>query len=175
MNVADDVSRGIPVRNLVERWQHGPKFLRLPENEWPQDSSTNDQPKVEDECRKVHNVCVQTKIEHPINCQKFSSWRKLVRVTAYMLRLIWNLRSQRHNKTHPEENDMKPKEGPLLPKELQEAEHHWIKESQKSLSDRLKKGELKKFSPYKECSAIPRGRLRVKMRNTPSSGWNVCR
>ena len=28
MNVADDVSRGIPVRNLVERWQHGPKFLR---------------------------------------------------------------------------------------------------------------------------------------------------
>ena len=156
MNVADDVSRGIPVRNLVERWQHGPKFLRLPENEWPQDSSTNDQPKVEDECRKVHNVCVQTKVEHPINCQKFSSWRKLVRVTAYILRLIWNLRAQRHNKTHPEENNMKPKEGPLLPKELQEAEHHWIKESQKSLSDRLEKGELKKFSPYKDSYGIVR-------------------
>ena len=161
-NVADDVSRGIPVRNLVERWQHGPKFLRLPENEWPQDSSTNDQPKVEDECRKVQNVCVQTKVEHPINCQKFSSWRKLVRVTAYMLRLIWNLRAQRRNKTHAEENDMKPKEGPLLPEELQEAEHHWIKESQKSLSDRLKKGELKKFSPYKECSATSSRRLRVR-------------
>ena len=96
MNVTDDVSRGISVRNLVERWQHGPKLLRLPENEWPQDSSTNDQPKVEEECRKVHNVCVQIKVEHPINCQKFSSWRKLVRVTAYMLRLIWNLRAQRH-------------------------------------------------------------------------------
>ena len=156
MNVADDVSRGIPVRNLVERWQHGPKFLRLPENEWPQDSSTNDQPKVEDECRKVHNVCVQTKVEHPINCQKFSSWRKLVRVTAYILRLIWNLGAQRHNKTHPEENNMKPKEGPLLPKELQEAEHHWIKESQKSLSDRLKKGELKTFNPYKDSDGIVR-------------------
>ena len=158
MNVADDVSRGIPVRNLVERWQHGPKFLRLPENEWPQNSSTNDQPKVEDECRKVHNVCVQTKVEHPINCQKFSSRRKLVRVTAYILRLIWNLRAQRHNKTHPEENNMKPKEGPLLPKELQEAEHHWIncKESQKSLSDRLEKGELKTFSPYKDSDGIVR-------------------
>ncbi|XP_068750929.1 uncharacterized protein [Montipora capricornis] len=120
MNVADDVSRGIPVRNLVERWQHGPTFLRLPENEWPQDSSTNDQPKVEEECRKVHNVCVQTKVEHPINFQKFSSWRKLVRVPAYMLRLIWTLRAQCHNKTHPEENDMKPKEGPLFPEELQE-------------------------------------------------------
>ena len=70
---------------------------------------------------------------------------------------------------------MNPKEGPLLPEELQEAEHHWIKESQKSLSDRLKKGELKKLSPYKDYSATPRGRLRVKMRNTPSSGWSVCR
>ena len=146
----------VPVRNLVERWQHGPKFLPLPENEWPQDSSTNDQPKVEDECRKVHNVCFQTNVEHPINFQKFSSWRKLVRVTAYMLRLIWNLRAQRHNKTHPEENDMKRKEGPLLPEELQEAEHHWIKESQKSLSDRLKKGELKTFNPYKDSDGIVR-------------------
>ena len=46
MNIADDVSRGIPVRHLVERWQHGPKFLRLPENERPQDSSTNDHRKL---------------------------------------------------------------------------------------------------------------------------------
>ncbi|XP_067041041.1 uncharacterized protein [Acropora muricata] len=51
---------------------------------------------------------------------------------------------------------MKPKEGPLLPEELQEAEHHWIKESQKSLSDRLKKGELKKFSSYKDSDGIVR-------------------
>ena len=30
-------------------------------------------------------------------------------------------------------------------------------------------------SRYKDCSATPRGRLRQKMRNTPSSGWSVCR
>jgi len=29
LNVADDVSRGIAAQSLVERWQHGPKFLRL--------------------------------------------------------------------------------------------------------------------------------------------------
>ena len=51
---------------------------------------------------------------------------------------------------------MKPKEGPLLPEELQEAEHHWIKENQKGLSDRLKKGELKTFSPYKDSDGIVR-------------------
>ena len=43
-----------------------------------------------------------------------------------------------------------------MPEELQEAEHHWIKESQKSLSDRLKKGELKRFSPYKDSDGIVR-------------------
>ena len=49
------------------------KFLRLPENEWPQDSSTVHQPEVEEECRNVHHVCAQATSEHPINCQKFSS------------------------------------------------------------------------------------------------------
>ena len=156
INVADDVCRGIPVQNLLERWQHGPTFLLLPENDRPQDSSTNDQPEVEEECRKVLNVCLQTMATDPIYCQKFSSSRKLIRVTAYTLRLIWNLRAQRYNKTHPEENDMKPKEGPLSPQELQNAENHWIKESQRSLSDRLKKGELKKRSPYTDSDGIVR-------------------
>ena len=31
LNMADDVSRGIAAQSLVERWQRGPKFLRLPE------------------------------------------------------------------------------------------------------------------------------------------------
>ena len=66
LNVADDVSRGIPVRSLAERWQHGPKFLHLPENQWPQDSRNNDQPEVEEECRKVNNISAQIKAEHPI-------------------------------------------------------------------------------------------------------------
>ena len=156
LNVADDVSCGIFVRSLAERSQHGPKFQCLPESQWPQDWSHNDQPNVDEECRKVNNVCAQIKAEHPINCQKFSSWRRLVRVNAYTLRLIWNLRAQHHNKTHPEENHMKPKEGPLSPQELQKAEDHWIRESQRSISDRLRKGEFKKFSPYTDSDGIVR-------------------
>ena len=34
-NVADDVSRGIAVDDLSQRWQHGPEFLQLPEKDWP--------------------------------------------------------------------------------------------------------------------------------------------
>ena len=51
---------------------------------------------------------------------------------------------------------MKPKEGPLSPQELKNAEDHWIKESQKSFSDRLRKGEFKKFSPYTDSDSIVR-------------------
>ena len=51
---------------------------------------------------------------------------------------------------------MKPRDGPLSPQKLQHAENHWIKESQKSLSDRLSKGELKKLSPYTDSDGIVR-------------------
>ena len=84
--MADDVSRGTPATSLVERWKHGPKFLRLPEEELLQDSSNVDQSEVEGESRRVHTVSIHTKEESPIDCTKFSSWRRLIRVTASILR-----------------------------------------------------------------------------------------
>ena len=51
---------------------------------------------------------------------------------------------------------MKPNEGPLSPQELQNAEDHWIKLGQKSFSDRLRKGEFRKFSPYTDSDGIVR-------------------
>ena len=154
--MVDDVSRGIPATSLVERWKKGPKFLRLPEKEWPKDPSTVDQPEVEEESRKIHTMSVQTKAENPIDCSKFSSWRKLLRVTAYTLRLVWNLRASCSKNKAQEENVMEPKEGPLSPEELENAENSWTKESQKSLKDRLMKGELKKLSPYTDSDGIVR-------------------
>jgi len=58
--------------------------------------------------------------------------------------------------TGEEKNEMKPIDGPLSPQELQQAENHWIKESQKNLSDRLRKGELKKLSSYTDSDGIVR-------------------
>ena len=37
LNVADDVSRGVAVSELNGRWEHGPAFLQLPENQWPEE------------------------------------------------------------------------------------------------------------------------------------------
>ena len=71
--MSDNVSRGIPATGLVERWKHGPKFLCLPEEEWPQDSSNIDQSEVEEESRKTHTVSIPAKEESPIDCTKFQA------------------------------------------------------------------------------------------------------
>ena len=56
LNVADDVSRGIPAQRLTGRWRQGPEFLRLPEEKWPQEASTADPNELEKERRKVQAV-----------------------------------------------------------------------------------------------------------------------
>ena len=154
--MADDVSRGIPTTSLVERWKHGPKFLCLPEEEWPHDSLNVDQSEVEGESRKVHTVSIHTEEESSVDCTKFSSWQRLISVTGYIVRVVWNLRANCHKNKAPEENNMKPKEGLLSPEHLESAENHWIKESQKSLKDRLMKEELKNLSPYTDSDCIVR-------------------
>ena len=67
LNVADDVSHGIPAQRLIGRWKQGPEFLRLPEEEF-------------------------TGSPEVIDCKKFSNWRKLVRTSSYVFRFIRNLR-----------------------------------------------------------------------------------
>ena len=52
-NVAYDVSRGIPVQGLQQRWKSGPDFPRRPENVWFQTTPTMDENKVNLEKRKT--------------------------------------------------------------------------------------------------------------------------
>ncbi|XP_068723691.1 uncharacterized protein [Montipora capricornis] len=48
-NVADDVSRGIPAECLTDRWKHGPEFLGLHEDDWPNEEFSADQSGVQKE------------------------------------------------------------------------------------------------------------------------------
>ena len=155
-NVADDVSRGIPVESLTGRWQHGPDFLRLPESEWPQDSPVADEVEVEVEAEycKVHIVGEQINTQSPIDCNKFSSWRRLIRVTAYTLRFITRLRARGHKGAPEEGKTLKSVDSPLSPEELKDAETHWLKESQKTLRNRLRKGEFRSLSPYVDQEGV---------------------
>ena len=81
---------GYTVERLTDRWKHGPEFLGLPEDDWPNDEFTADQSKVEKEGHKPQLVMKLTNQPELIDCKTFSNWR-LVRVSAYVLRFISNL------------------------------------------------------------------------------------
>ena len=55
---------------------------------------------------------------------------------------------QRNFPENPE-HQMHLSHGPLAPQELEKAENYWVKESQKTLQDCLKKGELQQLSPFR--------------------------
>ena len=81
LNVDDDVSRGTPAKRLIGRWNRAPEFLRLPEEEWPQENSTADQNEVQKERRKTPAILLTVSPE-VIDCKRFSNWRKLVRTSG---------------------------------------------------------------------------------------------
>ena len=117
-NVADDVSRGIAVPELNGRWQQGPDFLRLPENEWPTEKSKPDESEIVKEVRKT--VLAVKTTENPIDPKKFSSWRKLIRVTAYVLRFVKYIRNKARSKDEAQEPPVST--DCLTPQELEDAE-----------------------------------------------------
>ena len=127
----------------------------MPEDEWPNEEYTADQSGVEKERRKPQVVIKLAQQPELIYCKKFSNWRRLVRVSAYVLRFIWNLRIQ-WEKKKTAENSKEANDGPLTPEEPQDAEIYWVKESQKSLFGRLKKGDFQKLSPFTDNKGIIR-------------------
>ena len=150
LNPADDISRGINADELEGRWKHGPEFLYLPEEEWPVDKGQVNPVANDDEKRKVKRVNVHMIEAQIIDCSKFSSWRKLVRVTAYVLRFVSKLKARIQKKS----DDAMSAELSLTPSELEDAETYWIKQAQRSLRVKLSSSELKVLSPFEENDVI---------------------
>ena len=147
-NVADDLSRGIPAKELEKRWQKGPELLNQPEEEWlAQQVMSVDLQEVEMERGKTEVVMTIVTVSSIIDPTKFSKWKRLVRVTAWILRYVHNLRSKRK----PEE-----KLNPLTVDELQRSEEFWIKTAQRESHERVKKKEFNMLSPLTDGKEIIR-------------------
>ena len=175
-NVADDVSRGISVAELSKRWKNGPEFLKLPKESWPIENTEPDQEEVEKECRKTEVVGAITMVTTTcaIDCERFSSWRRLVRVTAWVLRMKKKLLEipaknrivgrEPLTPQEPEQSETKLPEMPtenssvggqsLTPQELEQSQEFWIKKAQNGLEARVKAKELKMLSPFKDKDGI---------------------
>lgn len=113
-NPADSASRGLLPSELIhhELWWNGPQWLHSPPSEWPkQSASVRSEPS--DEERKVS---LHTTVRHKtpiIPYDYFSSFARLKRVTAWVLRFIHNCQNERRS-------------GHLSVKEMESVEAYWL-------------------------------------------------
>src|SRR5277367_3568422 len=122
-NVADDATRNCSSQKDEERWIHGPPFLYLPENSWPQENVGSNFVEDEAELKREYVGFVSESDERYLpDVNRFSSMMKLLRSTAWILRYVRNCRA-------------KVKKQPLLRRdltvaEIRDAENLWIRQVQ---------------------------------------------
>ncbi|XP_049316212.1 uncharacterized protein LOC109579356 [Bactrocera dorsalis] len=127
-NPADVASRGISVEKIsnLDIWWYGPKWLKLSESQWPE-VKTNDSARIlltsKDQNEFMDNLI-----------SRYSSWLKLQRVMAYILRFG---KKQRNHQTVN-----------LSAEELQSARNVIIRQTQKKLF----KDEINKLMGEKHIS-----------------------
>ena len=139
-NPADIPTRNLEIANFQkeDRWMRGPGWLSQDETFWPKRSL---QQEPSEECikemkaRNVMSMFINSEEHHLIStiidCNRFSSYTKLLRVTAYVLRFVKNCR-----------NSVKETEE-LSAQELEEAEQCWVKDMQSTFKEE-KLADLKK-------------------------------
>lgn len=96
-NPADCASRGLSGNEFLTHhlWWHGPSWLKAPSAEWPEDPISTDPGFSAEERISVH-VTVPAPDSWDL-ASRYSSWPKLLRVTAYLLKFI---RACRARETH---------------------------------------------------------------------------
>lgn len=66
-----------------------------------------------------------------VNPSTFSSWQQLLRITAYCMRFLSNVRERARNQLSSDQY----RRGPLVPEEINQAEQYWIISAQRDLED----------------------------------------
>lgn len=138
------------MQDLNKRWSNGPEFLRLPESEWPRETAPVSLKRREMGYRqeKIVGTVTTPNSGETIHPQRFSSLRRLIRVTAPIQRLAWRIRARCSGGQR--------QYGPLTLSELQEAEALWLAEAQKSLHRRMEKKEFDALSPFIDNKGVIR-------------------
>jgi uncharacterized protein (DUF2062 family) len=76
-------------------------------------------------------------------------------------------------KCRKQKDEESPNERSLSPQELQESELFWIKEAQKSLADRIAKGEFKSLTPFRDGSDKYKCVFCKRMAQNLESSWQI--
>ena len=148
------------MKDLNGKWINGPQFFYFPEEDWPKAIAVADEAEVSKECRKVQAVLqlqnIAVMLQQAIDGKRFSKWRKLIRVTTWMIKFVDNLKANVIAGRAESQSNAKIQNGCLTPDELQEAELLWTKDVQKEIQGRVLNGEFKMLSPFKNENGIIR-------------------
>lgn len=158
-NWADLASRGCNAKNLLHcRWWEGPAWLQLAPEEWPHSELVVDERQVNLETKKT--VCsaqacsTESLLERIQNY--FSNYTKVVRMTAWILRFIYNAKNI---------NNKRQKE--ITYNEYNKAEKLLIKLIQRDNNEYLEKANTS-LTQYKDSEGI----IRVKTKLILSSEFS---
>ncbi|XP_024874739.1 uncharacterized protein LOC112456441 [Temnothorax curvispinosus] len=170
-NPADLVSRGVPPKDLIKQslWWTGPDWLKLSPDQWPIEPQSH-APEIQPEEQVRAPVHVMQPRDRWDLSERFSSWNKLVRVTAYVVRFTRRAREGGCGRANaPSQNEPEP----LSPDEVNFARIFWLKNIQRQLfpveyaqlelSQRISKSsKLLSLNPFLDKNGLIRvgGRLR---------------
>lgn len=147
-NPADCASRGIPGNQISTHalWWHGPAWLRLPPSDWPLVASPTDI-SLEQKTRIIAHF---TQPSEPWElASRYSSWPKLIRVTAYIIRYVSRLRSPVKPRNQYAESSSS-----LSADECQVARTFWLKQIQRDIFPLERAALLQKKSVSSKSSIL---------------------
>ena len=140
-NIGNWITRGKRPNDIDadSDWQRGPRFLRLPESEWPISKVICKQESADQLKRAttMHTTTKDDSLAERININKYSSYKQLLRVTARVLSLY---------KRKPS-TGLKNATKTLIPDDIAKAKTFWILEAQRSMASDVKIGKYKRLCP----------------------------
>ena len=130
----------------------GPDILRIPTKDWPKQPECR-KSEIDVEKNELIHVTVATVSEPLIDLEKYNSWRRLVRVTAYVNKFINRLR----HRLRKDDSFLQEEEGYYptpTQEEVKQAETFWIRHAQREFTENER--VLQKFVPFVDNSGIKR-------------------
>ena len=140
LNIADWITRGKKPKEIDadSSWQNGPEFLKKPDSEWPIKKTFNGEELPERvKTAMTTQVTVNDTTSPEIDITRYSSYTKLIRVTARVLPV-----GQRNPRP-----SLKNAAKTLTPADSERAEIFWIRKAQESSKEQVIKGKFKRLCP----------------------------